>query len=406
MALGDPEGFGATTTGGAGGPVYHVTNVLDSNQDNSVKAPDGSLRYFFTPTVEAIANGVTTGPRQIVFDDNGSGEPIKIRRPLNTNFGTLTCDALTAPNPVILTGEETRIQNSDVILQGIRFRPGDQWPARDGFQNRDVLNFGHPDPLVETANVLVRFCSFSWGVDECVAVQLLNTHDITVQNCIIAEGLRNSKHPEGQHSMGFLVQGNQMAGMDRNVSFHHNLVVSCGSRNPQASGCAVFDVRNNVIVNWGDQSFEVTSNTYAVYPFQTLNKINCVGNLWIPGLSTNKQRLYEMILSLPKTTVQAEIYLAENRGPVMVPGGDQWRGVIHADRRAALFEEYGVATPHPAPAVTTICADQSYDYLVKARGCGASLPEYDATDLRIFEEVETRKATIKDHPPEDLWPEI
>src|SRR3954471_18190471 len=57
------EGAGAYATGGRGGDVYHVTNLLD--EDASGNAIAGSLKY-----------GVKTalGPRTIVFDVSGTIE--------------------------------------------------------------------------------------------------------------------------------------------------------------------------------------------------------------------------------------------------------------------------------------------------------------------------------------------
>jgi hypothetical protein len=326
---------------------------------------------------------------------------------MKTNYGYITVRGQTAPEPVIFTGEETALQSSHIILEHLRFRTGYKWPPSAGYQNRDCLNFGHPDPSIETAYILVRNCSMSWGVDECVTVGQPNTHDITVQNCLIAEGLYKSKHPEGIHSMGFLVQGIQKAGVERNVSFHHNIIASCNQRSPLISGAGTVDFRNNLIMNWGLYPSQFASNIYSFYPIRSLNKINYVGNYLIPGTSSVALQSHTQPILIDRQDTLLQLYVHDNKGPHLDPNEEQWNGVVFdIGKERPPEEEYRTLTPHPAPSVTTICPEQTYDYLVTGRGAGASLPEYDATDLRLFREIEQRSLSIKDRPPEDLIPSI
>ena len=73
------EGFGAVTTGGEGGEIYHVTNLSDSGP--------GSLR-----------DAVSQGNRIVVFDTAGT---IIVDSEIRIKVKNLTIDGLTAPEPGI-----------------------------------------------------------------------------------------------------------------------------------------------------------------------------------------------------------------------------------------------------------------------------------------------------------------
>ena len=122
----------------------------------------------------------------------------------------------------------------------MRFRPGDS-----GGQEVDALNVAG-----DSHHVLVDHVSASWAVDENLSASGA-IHDVTIQWSLIAEGLNHSVHSKGAHGYGSLVRA--VGG----VTLHHNLWAHNDSRNP-ASGTTygnppfpVFDVRNNVIYDYG-----------------------------------------------------------------------------------------------------------------------------------------------------------
>ena len=98
--------------------------------------------------------------------------------------------------------------------------------------------------------MLVDHVSASWAVDETLSASGA-IHDVTIQWSIIAEGLNRSVHAKGAHGYGSLVRA---AG---GVTLHHNLWAHNDSRNPRLGdnyGSApfpTFDVRNNVIYDYG-----------------------------------------------------------------------------------------------------------------------------------------------------------
>src|SRR5262249_33643536 len=153
------------------------------------------------------------GPRIVVFRVDGTIEehaPLKITNPY------LTIAGQTAPGGgITLSGEEVRVQTHDVVIRHLRIRTGDVVVPVDGWDNRDVINFGTPDDLAGTYNVVLDHCSLSWSVDETLTTWY-QSHHITIQNCILSEALYHSFHPKGPHSMGILVSDGS-----NHISIHH-----------------------------------------------------------------------------------------------------------------------------------------------------------------------------------------
>lgn len=180
LAFPTAEGFGAYAIGGRGGDVYHVTNLNDDGE--------GSLRY-------GIENA--GGPRTIVFDISGT---IKLEDRLTIKNPYITIAGQTAPGDGICVRDyQFGIAADHVIVRYIRARLGDQ-----AGQESDAISItsGH--------NIIIDHCSASWSVDEVLSCSTGDKDAIdkvTVQWCIIAEGLYNSIHAKGSHGYGSLIRG-------------------------------------------------------------------------------------------------------------------------------------------------------------------------------------------------------
>lgn len=311
------EGYGAYATGGRGGEVYEVTNLNDSGE--------GSLR-----------DAVSKPNRIVIFRVSGT---IHLKSPLRIQ-GNITIAGQTAPGDgICVSGYPTIVEGDNVIIRYMRFRLGDQ----NSLQS-DSFNINNVE------NVIVDHCSFSWGVDENVSVY--NNKNVTIQWCIISEGLNRINH-----SCGGL--------WGPRSSYHHNLFVHNKTRNPKLAyldGDKV-DFRNNVIYNWGEMSVYTGSQ----------GLINIVGNYYKPGPSTISN-----ITTIVQTEPTVQLYCADNYFygfPEITE--DNWKGV--------KGECIRVDTPFDVPPVTTHTAEQAYR-LVLAEA-GASLPTRDAVDKRIIEDV-------------------
>jgi hypothetical protein len=139
-----------------------------------------------------------------------------------------------------------QIRTHDVLMKHIRFRMGDAG-ATSGFEP-DVTTDG-PNAF----NIVIDHCSFTWGVDENLSVSGPRfdgpngtSRRITLSYNIIAEGLYDSIHSKGIHSMGTLIHD-----YVTDVAVIGNLYAHNDERNPWFKGFATGVIVNNVIYNPG-----------------------------------------------------------------------------------------------------------------------------------------------------------
>jgi len=355
-----PEGFGADTPGGRGGREIAVSTLTD--------AGPGSLR--------AAVNAA--GPRTVVFTVAGLltlDSPLVIREPY------LTLDGQTAPGGgVCVRRSEVVIRTHDVIVRHLRFRPGDI-----GGKEVDALNVAG-----DSHHVLVDHVSASWAVDENLSASGA-IHDVTIQWSIIAEGLNHSVHSKGAHGYGSLVRA--VGG----VTLHHNLWAHNDSRNPRLGDnygnppFPVFDVRNNVIYDYGAIASGMTGDHLSA---------NYVANYIRPGPSSNRTRGPIALTDTAAVTYFVEGNVVEGRDALTKDNSRLF------DRREiegrALFTLAARAFPAP-PVRTSSAAEALGDVLA---GAGATLPRRDAVDARLVREVEQRSGRVIDSQKDvGGWPD-
>ncbi|WP_437516092.1 pectate lyase family protein [Sorangium sp. So ce1099] len=237
-SAGGDGGSSASTTsagGGGSGPAEGETAVL---KVTSLAADGpGSLR-------EALA---TPGPRVIVFEVGGVIDLNKARLDITEPFVTIA--GQTAPSPgITLIRGGMRVRTHDVRIQHLRFRMGDAGAAPASGFEPDVTTDG-----ASAYNIVVDHCSVAWGVDENLSVSGPRfdgpdgtSRRVTLSNNIIAEGLVESVHEKGSHSMGTLVHD-----YCTDVTVVGNLYAHNNERNPWYKGFATGTIANNVVYNPG-----------------------------------------------------------------------------------------------------------------------------------------------------------
>jgi pectate lyase len=348
------DGFGADTPGGRGGKVLFVRNLND--------AGPGSLR-------EAVS---TPGPRIVVFRVSGL---ITLQSPLKITEPYITIAGQTAPGDgICLRANEVNVLTHDVVVRYLRFRPGDISPGEvDGL---DVMHGAH--------HVVIDHCSNTWSIDENLSPSG-DIHDVTVQWCLIAEGLNRSIHKKGAHGYGSLVRA--IGGL----TLHHNLWAHNDSRNPRLGDnyshppYPVFDVRNNVMYDYGHTCSGLTGDHLSA---------NYVANYVRPGPSSVPG--HGVIVLSP--TAAVTYYVKGN----VVEGRPEWtaNNLLLFDKK--LFTT--VEKPFEAPPVHTTTAEQAFRDV--AAGVGATLPRRDAVDQRILAEMRDHSGSVIDSQWEvGGWPE-
>lgn len=242
------EGFGAITTGGRGGAVYHVTNLNDDGE--------GSLRWALSQS----------GTRTIVFDVSGT---IHLKSELRFTNGNVTIAGQTAPGDGICVADYPFvIRANNVIIRFMRFRLGNE-----ALKTNNKAHEGDGLGAMDRQKLMIDHCSVSWSIDECLSVY--GSHDITVQWCMATQSLVNAGHSKGKHGYGGNWGG---AG----ASYHHNLIAHHGSRTPRLGPRPStqlderMDLRNNVMYNYAGEG---------CYGGEAMT-VNIVNNYYKPGPAT------------------------------------------------------------------------------------------------------------------------
>ncbi|MBT9189035.1 pectate lyase family protein [Zobellia russellii] len=247
------EGFGKNATGGRGGRVVEVTNLNDSGE--------GSLR-------EALK---MTGARTIVFKVGGT---IECKSYLSIPFGSgnVTVAGQTAPGGGIqIKNAELRIQDSNVIVRYLKIRLGHDVTDPSNEDGIRILSWKNR----VTKDVIIDHCSVAWGKDENFEIGGMggtsSVKDITVQNCIIAENIIDSKY------------GMILWRRATNISVFRNLFAHHSARNLAATTCeSKFEFVNNLVYGYKtgtDPSYE--------------NHFDIIGNVYKP--SKNIATKYENV---------------------------------------------------------------------------------------------------------------
>jgi hypothetical protein len=341
------EGFGAETPGGRGGRVILVTNLND--------AGSGSFR----------AACEARGPRIVVFRVGGI---IDLKTNVKVVNPDITIAAQTAPGDgICLRDHQIIIDTHDVILRYLRSRPGDI-----SGEEVDAISIAG-----SSRNVIADHCSATWSVDECLSPSG-GISDVTVQWCLIAEGLDHSLHKKGPHGYGSLVRASG------GLSLHHNLWAHNPGRNPRLGDnygrppFPTFDVRNNVIYDYGGPS--VTGDRL---------EANYVNNYIQPGPSTKRRETIG-----PTPTAVLKFYL----------DGNDLAGKITGDLFARMDNVAIVAKPFDAPKVRTVSAAEAYPMVLA--DVGATVPLRDAVDARIIADVRNGTGHFVDSQKQvGGWPE-
>jgi hypothetical protein len=225
LAFPGAEGFGRFATGARGGEVYHVTHLNDSGP--------GSFR-----------DALSQPHRTVVFDVGGV---IRISSRISVSPNVTIAGQSAPGDGIVVYGNAVSFTDANQsITRHIRFRMG-----VNGEHGKDAAG------LASGHDMIFDHVSVSWGRDENFSMNGPVTN-ITIQNCIIGQGLE-------PHSCGGLIQSSG------GISILRTLYIDNHTRNPKVKGVNQFV--NNVVYNWGgggcyilgDSAGESTANVTGNY---------------------------------------------------------------------------------------------------------------------------------------------
>jgi formylglycine-generating enzyme required for sulfatase activity len=358
------EGFGAATPGGRNGALHFVTTLEDYLPGEEAPIP-GSFRI--------AANA--QGPRYILFRVSGT---IALKTDLHIREPFLTVAGQIAPGDGICFSDHMVVINThDVVLRHLRFRSGD----RPKEEQLTVGIFGGNSSIID-------HCSMTWATDEVMSC-FGSVHNLTLQWCIIAEGLSRSCHPKGEHSKGSILNG------DGGISIHHSIYAHNSARNPRVD-TVVLDFRNNIVYNWGYRGGYTTEGP---------SYINYVANYLRAGPSTRDATADNVFdagddmlrIYFKDNYLEGDAaHTADNGLLLDLPNGadeDAFLGTVLVDR------------PFRVPVGNTDAPLRARDRVLE--DAGATLPKRDSADERLMKEIASGMGRIIDSQDEvGGWPKL
>jgi len=367
------EGYGMNATGGRGGRVVEVINLLDDANGNTV----GSFRWALKQ--------YTSVPVTIVFRVSGVINLVSDLRASRTSGTTIA--GQTAPGDgICVRGHKVNLGgSSNLIMRCMRFRIG--------LQGDTAFVAGGSLGIENSSNFIFDHCTFGWSGEENMT--MYDNNLTTIQWCILHESLYACGHAKGARSYG-----SQWGG--QTATYHHNLLAHNNSRSPRFNGArsndlnVLIDFVNNVNYNWGKRNscygsdMDKPNNTH---------RANMVNNYYKPGPAypgTNSSYFTESSYqSVQGTTAIAKWYLSGNymEGSANTAiNADNTKGVnvslYPASVQSLMFTTSPFTVPYP---VTTETAANAYLSVLEKAG---AFPR-DTVDRRIVNEVRTGTATGK-----------
>ncbi len=361
------EGFGASATGGRGGSVVYVTNL-------NANGP-GSLQWAIDQP----------GAKYVLFKVSGV-----IDTQIHLTNGNVTIAGQTSPGGITIRGlvtDETPYQDQAVqapadfaenwILQHIRIRPGADGPSDDGLRIR------------YTRNAIVDHVSIGNATDE--AIEISYSHDITVQNTLIAETV-------GGHSFygGILMNySNPAHGFELDdVSLHHNVFnriegrLPEGSRESAAAANSFMNLEMSNNLYWDPRFFValgVTSGVASGGPQPIYWRLNAVNNFFRTANGFQFGMFDDQILNVARN----ELFVSGNKMSLYPSRSDYQLFYCCNDYpsetspNATSRRAQARASRHPFPAITYTPTDQLRTVLLNTAGAWPR----DPMDIRLMQSV-------------------
>jgi hypothetical protein len=223
----------------------------------------------------------------------------------------------------------------------------------NGTKNKDALTLAHG------RNILFDHISVSWGRDETFSINGDKAENITIQDCIIGQGLES-------HSAGGLIQ--TLGG----VSIFRNLYIDNKTRNPKVKGKN--DYRNNVVYNWGGGGGYIAGGDSEGQSHAVI-----VGNYFISGPSTGGTHAFTRGNANFHAYVQGNFHDADKDGTL------NGKEIVPESKNYAGMDIVKTPFPYPGPG-KVMSAKDALDTVLRESGTSKYR---DAIDARMIAEVKS-----------------
>jgi hypothetical protein len=341
----------ATTTADKRYTVLKVTSLADSGPE--------TLR-------ECVQQAY---PRVCVFETSGR---LKLSSDLLVTEPDLIVVGQTAPSPgIMITNGGFDIETHDVRIEHLAIRAGDEATGTTPASRRDITIKG------STANnIRLKNLSLSWGVDSNVTL-IGPVDNVTIQDSIIVEALRDSIHPLGRRGNGVLVGESA-----ENIIFVGNLLAANHDRNIRWKYNTKGEMINNVIFGWGGTTSWNTTNISDLENFDIPTYLDIIGNVYQSG-SQGLSTAYAVYSE--NTPANSRIFISDNLAPYISNVESKYRALTR------IF-----AGPTALPRAET------FDSVMAKAG---SRPwDRNADDLRIIAGVKAKTLRMRDAV--GTWPQL
>ena len=374
----DAEGFGTRAAAAYEEAGRGVTEPTVYKVTNTNATGAGSFHAAIT----------ASGPRVVIFETSGT---ITYEGSITISSPYLIVAGQTAPSPgITLKGSTLRLNTHDVLMQHVRIRTGNH-EGSPLPQSRDCLSI-----MDNSHNIVIDHCSLSWSMDEVLSLWNNTTspgHDITISNCILAEPLDDSDHPEGTHGLCLLVAGDTGKAGHDNVSILRNLMANARGRTPTITGDSTTIVANNVSWNCAHH-FHQYADARSLGDLQS----DCLGNVAIEGdESSGIDTIYGTVIQANVTST-SRVYFNDNKcsngtgGPATTVQNLGSPNIIAASSQVSLSP------------LTVLSASATEAHVLS--NAGARPSDRDSVDTRVVSEVQARTGTNHVDDQDDVggWP--
>jgi hypothetical protein len=300
-----PAGSGRTlnTVHSAGDTVTasRILRVNSLSNGTTGSGDSGTWRY-------CIARHQSLGgPSTIVFEVGGTIDLQDISSICRGNL--LTVAGQTAPSPGIqvINAKTFEFLGSDICVQHLTLRPRGSTSV-----NTNAMYFKADATSGSAYRLVADHLTTMWGPDQVFSTYVDNNlastglvEDLTVSNCIIAEGIGIAT--DQNHQFGSLMGDNQGRWLSYGNLFAHQR-----DRCPLSRADKIAMV-NNLVCNWGNAATQLASQNRGPYnAVATLASI--VSNVYVKGLDTSNGTVVQNTTSSTRPLVTgSQVYLSDNR---------------------------------------------------------------------------------------------